>query len=209
MALEKMKIKVESKPNSFDTAFEVMFNPNKLTITASSEWSKSGSTNTQLQVQYTHPAPETLNVTFLFDVFEKNGDLLKEIDAVVKLSMPDSNLHRPPACQLFWGEWHVFIGVLTNLTQDFTLFFESGKPARANLTCKFMGWPKFEEPHSADVAKTHVVKVGDSLATIADSHFNDPALWRPIADANRIADPLSLPAGKVLLLPALTALRSK
>jgi nucleoid-associated protein YgaU len=211
MALEKMKIKIEGpQPNSFNTTFEVMFNPNKLSIAATSNWSKAGTPNKNLQLQYTHPDTATLAVVFLFDVFEQNGDVRDKIDGIVKLSVPDPDLHRPPACQLFWGEWHVFIGVLTSLTQDFTLFFESGKPARASLNCRFSGWPQFPgEHHSADVAKTHIVRLGDTLSGIAQVHYNDPALWRPIASANRIVDPLSLPVGKVLLVPPLTALPSR
>jgi nucleoid-associated protein YgaU len=49
------------------------------------------------------------------------------------------------------------------------------------------------------------VKAGDTLPLIAAQAYGDPRLWRPIADANAIANPLRFPApqdlGRLLLVP--------
>ncbi|MBK7954308.1 MAG: LysM peptidoglycan-binding domain-containing protein [Candidatus Accumulibacter sp.] len=50
------------------------------------------------------------------------------------------------------------------------------------------------------------VKSGDTLPMIAAQVYGDPRLWRPIADANGIANPLRFPGqqdfGRLLLVPA-------
>jgi nucleoid-associated protein YgaU len=50
------------------------------------------------------------------------------------------------------------------------------------------------------------VKSGDTLPVIAAQVYGDPRLWRPIADANGIPNPLRFPGeqdfGRLLLVPA-------
>jgi nucleoid-associated protein YgaU len=46
-----------------------------------------------------------------------------------------------------------------------------------------------------------VVREGDDLTRVAAWAYGNPALWRPIAEANRIERPRALVAGQVLLVP--------
>ena len=115
-------------------------------------------------------------------------------------------------CKLLWGAQGVFFeGVLTGLTQTFTLFLPIGSPVRARLECSFDEWISarreglLQHKQSPDVAKTRVVHRGDTLSAIAAAEYDDPALWRPIALANRIVDPLALDPGRVLIIPVLPA----
>jgi nucleoid-associated protein YgaU len=49
------------------------------------------------------------------------------------------------------------------------------------------------------------IKVGDRLPAIAAEVYGDPRLWRVIAEANEIDDPLRFPTpqdvGRVILVP--------
>jgi nucleoid-associated protein YgaU len=49
------------------------------------------------------------------------------------------------------------------------------------------------------------VKAGDKLPLIAAQVYGDPRQWRPIAEANNIANPLRFPGpqdlGRLLLVP--------
>ena len=50
------------------------------------------------------------------------------------------------------------------------------------------------------------IKIGDNLPLIAAKVYSDPRLWRLIADANNIQNPLLFPdkdqdLGRVLLIP--------
>jgi nucleoid-associated protein YgaU len=63
---------------------------------------------------------------------------------------------------------------------------------------------KKNEPQSADLMKTYVVKAGDTVSGIAGLMYQDPANWRPIAEENNIDDPRKLVAGEVLAIPKIT-----
>jgi nucleoid-associated protein YgaU len=98
---------------------------------------------------------------------------------------------------------------LQQLEQQFTLFTEQGVPVRAKLSCTFMEWRTNEKDlekqatQSSDIAKMHVVKLGDTLSSIAAREYLDPGLWRPIAIENGIDDPRLLKPGTLLLVPTL------
>lgn len=128
---------------------------------------------------------------------------------VVNLLRIDRELHRPPICRLVWGRFEIFEGVLTSLTQNFTLFQSDGTPVRATLTCSFLQYQSVERTfkeldlHSADVPKTRTVRRGDTLSSIAAEEYNDPNLWRHIATANGLHNPRALTTGQVLRIPKL------
>jgi nucleoid-associated protein YgaU len=45
------------------------------------------------------------------------------------------------------------------------------------------------------------VVAGDSLASIAYDEYEDARLWRALAEANHLDDPMRLPPGTELLVP--------
>jgi nucleoid-associated protein YgaU len=49
--------------------------------------------------------------------------------------------------------------------------------------------------------RTHTVIQGDTLASIAQSEYGDPAKWRAVAVANGIDDPMRVGVGTVLMVP--------
>jgi len=190
----------------------------------------------RMEFQATPPA--TLNVDLLFDTYEGApktgaGGLLSSLTAmipdipffsggrsyvnvkrytqqVVKLAHVQSELHRPPVCRLQWGKTVLFVGVLTQLGQDYTFFMPDGTPVRATLHCTFTAYRTFDkavtevELHSADVAKRRVVSRGDTLDSIAIEEYGDGSQWRAIALENDIDNPRALPPGQVLVIPKLT-----
>jgi nucleoid-associated protein YgaU len=98
---------------------------------------------------------------------------------------------------------------LQSLNQRFTLFLPGGTPVRATLGCSFREWrsPELEarerKRSSADVARTRVLKRGESLSSIAAEEYNDPGLWRAIAELNGIHNPRRIAPGQVLAIPPL------
>jgi nucleoid-associated protein YgaU len=99
--------------------------------------------------------------------------------------------------------------VLSRLAQRFILFHADGKPARARLQASFSEYsdasvePKEVKRETADYAKLHVAGHGETLSAVAAQVYDNPALWRPIAIANGIADPRRLEPGQRLHIPAL------
>jgi nucleoid-associated protein YgaU len=135
-------------------------------------------------------------------------DKTKQVAALARVS---SELHRPPVCKLQWGQPVLFEGVLSQLREDYTFFAPNGTPVRATLNCVFTAYRTFNqamtssELHSADVAKRHVVRRGDTLGGIAALHYGDVEQWRAIARENDIDNPRILAPGQVLVIPKLTS----
>jgi nucleoid-associated protein YgaU len=99
--------------------------------------------------------------------------------------------------------------VLDGLDITYQLFARSGVPLRAklNITLKeyrpaaVQIWQ--EQRSSADVEKSYLVRLGDTLPGIAAQVYKDPARWRELAVANSIRDPRDLRPGRRLVLPRL------
>lgn len=136
-------------------------------------------------------------------------DVRDHTEKVAELARIKAALHRSPRCFLSWGRTKLFAGVLTKLTQKFTMFMPDGTPVRATMDCVFTEFNTIhrvmgrDELQSSDVAKTVVMQSTDSLPAIAAAEYNDPAQWRLIAKANGIANPRTVAPGTVLILPPL------
>ena len=216
MALAKLMILVETSSNllRFYNPIVALFNPNQIAIVKTANWRLLPANQRDTPAsQFTHGEPATLTVDLFFDTFESKADVRRtHTNRIAELMTVERHgrFHRPPICQLVWGASGVFFqGVLQNLNQRFTLFLESGTPVRAILTCTFREWRSDEEEmrrqnkQSVDVAKTHTVKRGETLSSIATEHYGDPTLWRPIAEENRIDDARTIQPGKILAIPSL------
>ena len=222
MTLEKLTIVPEKKggalkPLEFDTgnAVKVKFNPNRLAFSKSVNWENQntkGHDNPELQ--WTNSQPRTLAVDLLFDTYDapgtKKDDVRLQMTWLLLLTTVDGDKHRPPVCRLTWGAHNYFFqGVLRQLEQTFTLFVEGGTPVRATAKCTFMEWRtnyddlNHPDRQSSDIAKERVLRRGDSLASIAAKEYRDPRKWRPIALANQIEDPLTIPPGIAVRVPVL------
>jgi nucleoid-associated protein YgaU len=213
VALAKLKIQVETAPGKFGQEITVLFNPNQISITKSVNWREAPTAQRDVPAsQHTHADPARLTMDLFFDSYEAGTDVREHTDRIAYLMTVEKhgNMHRPPICRLFWGRSGMFFqGVLENLSQRFSLFLEDGWPVRATLGCTFKEWRGDEEEakrqnrQSADVVKTHLLRRGDTLSTVAFAEYHDPALWRPIAEANGITDPFALPYGRLLVIPTL------
>jgi hypothetical protein len=195
-----------------------MFNPNAITIAKTVNWTdQGGKRRDHPRVQFEGGASRTLTLSLFFDSYEAaegEKDVRVQTRKVAELARFDGNLHRPPVCLVTWGgtgqEYDLpFRGVVTSLTQKYTLFLPDGTPVRATLDLTFK---EYEKPgrqerarptHSPDRRRTRRVKRGDTLWSIAGDVYEDPARWRPIAQANGIANPRELVPGTELLIPAL------
>jgi nucleoid-associated protein YgaU len=215
---------------------EARFNPSELSVSGSTSWdqeqpaSYSGPNAATVELEFRSVAAQTLSIELFFDTYESRAamtfkdavvsllptvmserratDVRRYTERVAQLAEVDRDLHRPPVCDLRWGAFDIFTGVLTSLDQRFTLFLEDGTPVRATLSCSFLGVSlesqrRKGELHSSDVAKTHLVRRNDTLHSIAAEEYRDPALWRHIAGANGIVNPRDLKPGTVLTIPRL------
>lgn len=144
------------------------------------------------------------------------SDVRDETRKITQLAEPQiawKNGKRPPICQLHWGKWGgtqrndgFFQGVLEAVTQTFSRFLADGTPVRAQLVCTFREW---EDPEYAAKKRNEVddpiriVRRGETLSSIAQEEYGDPALWRVIADENHLMHPRQLQPGQQLTVPPL------
>jgi len=219
VALEKIKITPLDKDGNpvEGKAFKVLFNPNAYTITKSVTW--SGSSDRTLNappLTFGGGGSRQLTLNLFYDVTETvNGKVVKDVreetNKMVALTRIQKGLDRPPAVVVSWGAApptnsdFPFTGVVHQLTQAFKLFTSDGKPVRADLTVSFTEYlePKKDLLQTDPEFTTRLVKRGDTVSSIAAEAYQDPALWRIIAEANELDDPRQLQIGLRLAIPKL------
>jgi nucleoid-associated protein YgaU len=221
VALAKLKIKTKrgEQAKGGVTEIEAHFNPNKIvlgkSVTITDKPAKGRDVPEQ---QFSNGQPRTFNLDLIFDTYDTDK-LPKEkvtvyTDKLDSLAIVSEALHRPPICELSWGKWVFFEGVVEKLDHEYTLFMEDGTPVRATSKCVFKEYRtnpndrRKQNSQSSDVAKQRIVKRGDTLSSIAAEEYLDAALWRPIAEQNGLDDPSNLKPGMLLLVPTVTLRRS-
>jgi nucleoid-associated protein YgaU len=217
---------------------EALFNPAEISLTKSAHWEQrrvvgqGGQNSAPVKQEFRWVQAEEFSIDLFFDTYESRSggmsvasvaasflpatlipgrdatDVRQHTDQIAKLLDLATEQHEPPVCKLRWGVFDIFTGVLTNLTQRFTLFLDDGTPVRATLSCDFaevgtLGKARAGELNSADVMKTRQVQRYDTLQSLAADEYGDPALWRPIATANGIVNPRDLQPGMMLTIPKL------
>ena len=210
MELAKLKI-VPHDANAGFKEFNVLFNPNTYSISKTVTWASQPTTELNAPtLKFGGGQNRDLSLELFYDVTELPiDDVRVETGRVVQLTRIVRDLGRPPVVEVVWGDDSAdqfnfpFIGVVSSLTQKFTLFKADGKPVRATLTVTFKEFlDSVKDQHETDPEfTTRVVKRGDSLSSIAAEAYRDPALWRVIAEANQLDDPRHLSVGMRLNIP--------
>jgi hypothetical protein len=203
----------------------VLFNPTAYTIVKPVTWDvpkpdpdDEDDTQRMLNappINFGGGGSRTLTLELLFDVTEPiDGvpirDVRTKTNEIVALTRIEPKKGAPPVCEVTWGPAPMnsdfpFTGVVTSLTQNFTLFRSTGEPVRAKLTVVFrekldvLADLKQTDPELT----TRRVRRGDSVTSLAADVYGDPALWRVIAQANNVDDPRRLKIGRTLSIPKL------
>lgn len=218
MALAKLEITPlnENRDKNEAKRFKVLFNPTSYSITSSVTWTPQGSRKLNAPpLTYGGGASRTLTLDLFYDVTEpidgrRIDDVRDETNKIVALARKEPPpLDRPPTVAVEWGKAPLsgsdfpFFGVISALSQNFTLFKENGTPVRANLNVSFTEFidPEIDQRKLDPEFTTRIIKRGDTLSGIAAEMYGDPALWRIIALANRLEDPLRLGIGQPLQIP--------
>lgn len=205
MRLEKAMITPKD-----EASIPVLFNPTQYSLDQANTLAEVGVPGLAAPIlQYVRGNGRSLSMDLFFDTYEQGSDVRKHTKRIYGLLDIRGPLHRPPVCTFTWGDFN-FDCVLERVAGKFTLFLPDGTPVRATLTVSFKEFVEVEvlvratPTESADHAKTYLVRRGDTLSSIAAAEYGDPAAWRPIARANRIANPRLLPPGTQLSIPAIT-----
>ncbi|WP_405864082.1 LysM peptidoglycan-binding domain-containing protein [Streptomyces sp. NBC_00005] len=191
----------------------VAYNPEEFSVSKDNNFAVQGIPGLGSPlVQFVNGNQRTLDVELFFDTYDTNSpgkqDVRELTGQVTDLMDLDPELHAPPVLAVAMAGFR-FTGVLSRAQQRFLLLMPDGTPVRARVNCTFI---EYKEParaaaeanlQTADYSKVHSVLPGETLSSIAAARYDDPALWRPLALANGIADPRALQSGQTLLVPAL------
>jgi hypothetical protein len=147
---EKMVFKVEK-----GSEFKFPYNPTTFSIDRGVTWEDAKAMKEPYGVlHFTGGSSDTLNFVTMMDCSEEADESLlkpvKELYALTDVSIPnaDKTSKRPPIVKLVWGNLS-FVGVITSLKVDFTMFSETGEPVRADITVAMKG-RSFSDDDSAD-----------------------------------------------------------
>ncbi|MGI8633132.1 MAG: CIS tube protein [Solirubrobacterales bacterium] len=220
-ALKKAQLEIEDD----EAPIDCWFNPNAYTISKTNDWHIKPVVGAALpHAQFGGGRARELTLALLFDASDApNHDVSDVTDRLFKvmevnpaLASSRKNKGRPPMLTFSWGKTVGFKAVATSLSIQFTLFDQDGAPIRAEATLSLQqaetadsrssrGPARGQNPttRAQAGARSHVIRDGDSLQSIAHVHYGDPTAWRTIAEANDIDDPMRLRRGSEIDIPLL------
>jgi nucleoid-associated protein YgaU len=196
------------------------FNPKEYSVQKSASWERKpakGAKKTSMG-EFKGAEPRTLNVEVFLDASDDKGNVTSGSKGVAEdvellfsclVPHPDtlgSKHPLPPFVRFGWGSKVLLTGTVKSVNAKYTLFREDGTPIRATATLALEELPGEvggQNPTSGALAATRGVTVveGDSLASVAYCEYGDPTMWRLVAEANGIDDPMRVKPGRHLLLP--------
>jgi Contractile injection system tube protein/LysM domain len=208
-----LEIDGESEP------LKCWFNPKEYSVSKSNNWKSDEVTGQALPpLQFGGGQPRMLSVELLFDASDaKSLKVEKETDRLLKMmDGSGGGGSRPPFVTFRWGKTGTFKAAVTDLNIQYSLFDSKGMPIRATAKLTLKQAEKAQDPSAnpggttgggnpttrgLPALRSHIVRDGDSLQSIAYSAYGDATEWRLIAEENGIDDPLRLRRGTTLAIP--------
>jgi nucleoid-associated protein YgaU len=204
---------------------QFQFNPKEYSIQKSASWeskpAKGAKKATMPEFKGAEPRSMTVEIFLDATISPKAAKgaapppepkLDKDIEELFKCCTPtegsmSKNKPSPPFVAFGWGNTVLFEAFVKQVSVKYTLFKPDGTPIRATASLTLQEIPRDtgkQNPTSGGLAAhgTHTVVAGDTLASIAYAEYGDPQLWRALAEANGVDDPMRLRTGVTLLIPA-------
>jgi len=224
---------------------ECMFNPHEYKITKQNAFKEQDLAQSQPtpSAELQQAGVQTLQLKLFFDTYEAEARDTKKKDVSLitrqlwEFMNPKGEVKARKANKKKAGDkgrkwdkgkvpqvcfqWGVFSfnSYITSMTQNFTLFLESGVPVRAEVDITFKQYSDVEDYNGSanglkDAINAFAPKIrntenqlsviaGDRLDEIAYSQFGDPSKWREIAEHNKLTDPSKLIPGSKIKIPSL------
>jgi hypothetical protein len=201
-----------------DTSKEIIFhfNPTDYSVGRTIKWERQTSGGRDVsRAEFAGGQAQDLNLKLLFDSTATGADVRDSYKELLKMAEVDESSvntetgkGEPPVCQFQWGNYLSYTGVITKLSQRFTMFKADGKPIRAEVDVTLQEVAQAQQGQNpttrSEPRKIWVVHEGQSLDWIAYQEYGDPAHWRHIAEINGLDNPMDLHPGQVLKLVPLS-----
>jgi hypothetical protein len=210
------KARIINVEDPAELPIECLFNPNEYTFSKRNTWSKGEIKGKNVpDLEFGGGDSMTLRMQLFFDTYAAGGDVRQITNRIWKLMNINEGLlkdltsakGRPPMVLFQWGTTWSFEAVITDISQKFTLFRDDGTPVRATLDVTFLQAKeemRFPGQNPTTIGKSgykcRVVEEGDSIDWIAYDEYGDSAMWRFIADTNKLDNPRRLRPGQILAI---------
>jgi len=207
-------------PGSVRGRIDFQFNPKELSLTKSAKWKREAQRGAKKSgvPEFTGSDPCKLTLEMFFDATDTMGDrVVKSVEKLSECCVPTAESLQqkkgsPPWVIFRWGGLTGFAAYVSSVAVKYTLFTPGGTPVRAVCTVtieEISGELGGQNPTSGALAArdSHVLVAGDSLHSLAFRVYGNADLWRLIAEANEIDDPMRLRPGGQVLVPALEEIR--
>lgn len=202
----------QGEPGGKISRIDLAFNPKELTVKRTAKY-EAKATKKENPPTYVGLEPGSISVEVFLDreLCEKvPGGVAGAVQQLFGCLEPvdkqkDTN-PAPPYVTFGWGNQTYLTGQVKSVSAKYTLFDTAGEPIRAVCTVEIQEAkkpPAKTNPTSGGLQprNAHLLSQGDSLMSVAYREYGDPTLWRAVADANGLDDPMRIPLGRVLLLP--------
>jgi LysM repeat protein len=221
--LEKLKIisydDSERDSRGKAVVFEVMFNPESISIHHGNTYSSRKPINTPGKETYIYTDFDRLQLDLVMDgtgvadygfaTLRGAGtpSVAKQIDTFKTLCFHENGeKHQPKFLKIQWGEGVLqdFHCRLASVDIQYTLFARNGAPLRALLKASFFRAVPPPKPRSSpDLSHTRLVKSGDTLPLLSKEIYGSSDYYLRVAQANNLDDFRNLTPGQPLIFPPL------
>lgn len=217
------QISVMFNPNTYSISRNVHYtgnnNNNKANKYSSNSYSEDFELKNYPNLNYAGGSSDTLSLELIFNKYDfkhyskdikynsEDLDITKNVKDLEKLTLAKANLHKPPKCRFEWSSFS-FQGYISSFNVTYNMFLEDGTPVRAKVALTIIGAELGNDvkvPYeSPDRTKNRLINENQQLWEIAYNEYGDATMWREIAKANNIKNPLYLKSGTRLIVPAIT-----
>jgi nucleoid-associated protein YgaU len=161
--------------------------------------------------QWVNTRTRTLKLSLILDAWTSGRNVADDTMVIQSWMNPtpasqQAGTPEPPIVEFDWNGVTTFPGYLMSATAVYNLFDSGGVPLRATLTLDILEVPEKlpgTNPTSGGEPgqRTRLVREGETLQSVAFDEYGDASLWRSLALANAIDDPLRLAVGARLEVP--------
>lgn len=204
-----------SAPGALMFQLDFQFNPKEIALAKSATWKREAAKGAKSAPppQFTGTQPSKLTLEMFFDASAKQDTtVVKTVEKLFSLTTPTASSMTakkasPPWVVFRWGSLTGFLAYVSAVSAKYTMFTADGLPIRATCSVtleELAGDAPRQNPTSGGLMphRVHQVVEGDSLPGIAFREYGQPAMWRAVADLNRVDDPMRMRPGDRILLPS-------
>ena len=205
----------EKFSNKRSETFTAMFNPAKYNLKYEIEYDKKGAAGSSPPApKFSNMKQQELSLEFFLDctgVENEEGVFVdQKVEDFLKLCYKfEGSKHKNNYLRIVWS-YLVFDSVLKDADVAFTLFRSDGRPLRAKITAKFLGFVNdtkrvlADKAQSPDITHYRVVQDKEKLPLLAQRIYEGNQYYLDVAKANGLVNFRKLKTGQQLYFPPLT-----